>query len=645
MSVCKTTRTETKNMKQYLGKLLLRTLILIALFLCTSSMSSLQAQFKTIFNPPIFNPTDPGNTDWNEPKNWSWYPGNNVSDNIIIQINTSADNYVQLNIPSSTVIQIMPNAELRVHAVLENKGRISGEGALNLITPEARSDLNYGSINCKSLKSNSIVNYGTIACDFLDLEFVRGGTDISVAGRVICNVDCYVNSLMTSRHAVFENNGNLRGAVGMEIAGNFINKGDFVGGITARSIFTIVKNYGNIEINSPVRSRLASLENMLGAEIKTNSILEIGGRSRNMGKIVNNAEMYIMRLFVNGEQYLNNTGIITNNSLNMTIKEDITFNNSKGIINGVGTVTSSNLFTNTGTLSPGNSPGELNHTGNYTESGTLEIEIGGTSAGSSYDVHSILGSYSSSSATLNVSLIDGFIPEAGNSFRIVNASSRTGNFSSVNLPSLPPGLEWKIDYNPQDITLRVASLVVPVTWLDFTVSADKRNENHVALVWSTAEEIDNLGFDIERSADGRMWEQIGFQEAQSKSADQYDYEYVDLRPNEGLNYYRLKQIDYDGAYDYSIVRSIDFKGSKSTLSVYPNPSDDGMLNFTIENETGSLYELNIFDFRARNVYTQKVNMKKGSNQISINTPDLSPGTYIISMSSGQQQSQAKWVKL
>jgi hypothetical protein len=121
-------------------------------------------------------------------------------------------------------------------------------------------------------------------------------------------------------------------------------------------------------------------------------------------------------------------------------------------------ILSANLV-NGGTVSPGTSPGIITVDGDYTQQtdGTLEIQLGGTTAGTGYDQLVVTGA-ATMNGTLTVSLLDGFMPELGDTFFIVNhLTSGTGNFTEENLPVLPGGLMFEIDYADPGVTLTVVS--------------------------------------------------------------------------------------------------------------------------------------------------------------------------------------------
>ena len=131
-----------------------------------------------------------------------------------------------------------------------------------------------------------------------------------------------------------------------------------------------------------------------------------------------------------------------------------------GVISGTGT-TPSNL-TDAGITEGGDIPAAgvltISGSGTYTQSasGAYEVAIGGLALGSQYSQLKVAGNASLSGA-LNVRLIGGFTPALGNSFTILTAASISGQFSSINSPSLPAGLAWSVTYNTASVVLNVVS--------------------------------------------------------------------------------------------------------------------------------------------------------------------------------------------
>jgi len=96
-----------------------------------------------------------------------------------------------------------------------------------------------------------------------------------------------------------------------------------------------------------------------------------------------------------------------------------------------------------GRLSPGSSAGTMTIDGDFTQQsgGTLEIELGGTTPGTDYDVLDVIGK-ATLVGTLDVKLINGFSPKAADTFQIINFGSQSGCFETINLPSLDAGFKW-----------------------------------------------------------------------------------------------------------------------------------------------------------------------------------------------------------
>lgn len=121
---------------------------------------------------------------------------------------------------------------------------------------------------------------------------------------------------------------------------------------------------------------------------------------------------------------------------------------------GTGTITGD--LANAGTVSPGASPGTINVTGDYTQesTGVLAMEIGGTTPDTEHDQLLVSGT-AALDGTLQVSLIESFIPSLGDSFTLMTYASQTGNFATENLPDLGPGLAWELTYGDNALTLTV----------------------------------------------------------------------------------------------------------------------------------------------------------------------------------------------
>ena len=111
---------------------------------------------------------------------------------------------------------------------------------------------------------------------------------------------------------------------------------------------------------------------------------------------------------------------------------------------------------------------------------------------------------------------------------------------------------------------------LPIELLSF--DAIKSGET-VITSWVTLNELNNAYFEVERSEDGKEFNTISEEiSGAGTTIEKQNYSWVDKRPLVGVNYYRLKQVDFDAGYTYSRVRSVVFEGRDVAMRLYPNPA-------------------------------------------------------------------------
>jgi autotransporter-associated beta strand protein len=157
-----------------------------------------------------------------------------------------------------------------------------------------------------------------------------------------------------------------------------------------------------------------------------------------------------------------NAGIL---SVNGTLAGPMTVNNG-GTLQGSGSIAGQVAVASGGTLAPGNSPGAISLGSLVLNPGSQTlIELSGTTRGSLYDAVLVSGN-ASLDGTLNVSLLNGFTPTAGNSFDIFDWSTESGSFASLNLPLLASGLNWDTTQLYSSGVLSILAVPEPSTsWL------------------------------------------------------------------------------------------------------------------------------------------------------------------------------------
>lgn len=121
------------------------------------------------------------------------------------------------------------------------------------------------------------------------------------------------------------------------------------------------------------------------------------------------------------------------------------------------------------------------------------------------------------------------------------------------------------------VNVTCAMVLLPVEWLDFQAIL-VNDGRYTRCTWQTATELNNEYFTVERSLDGLVWESLGQVQGAGTTHDPQAYEWLDRHPYEGVSYYRIAQTDYNGAVDYSVIRSVERK-KQTQFAVYPNPGN------------------------------------------------------------------------
>ena len=168
---------------------------------------------------------------------------------------------------------------------------------------------------------------------------------------------------------------------------------------------------------------------------------------------------------------------------------------------------------------------------------------------------------------------------------------------------------------------------LPVEFLSFNA---KPVQNHVLLDWSTATEVNSDFYEVERSRDGVNFKPIGKVTAAGFSTTVKSYSFKDNAPLNGVNYYRLKQVDRNGTFEYTNILSVVF--NLGVMVVYPNPVADRNINVNIPDGDESTLRATLYDITGKSVMSAiPVNLfnNKGTIQLDANIP---AGTYLLKMS-------------
>jgi hypothetical protein len=184
---------------------------------------------------------------------------------------------------------------------------------------------------------------------------------------------------------------------------------------------------------------------------------------------------------------------------------------------------------------------------------------------------------------------------------------------------------------------------LPVKLLYLTASAI--DNSFIRLDWATSLEIDNKGFDIERSTDGIHFNKVGWVDGNGNSTQTIKYKFDDKTVlTNTVYYYRLKQIDFDGDEEYSTIVSAMIKdGSGFALNeLYPNPATN-KVTIEVSADVNQAAFVKVFDVLGQIVTEKEWQLSTGTNKLELDLVEFASGTYSVSLFSGNQYITKKLV--
>ncbi|MBF8962048.1 T9SS type A sorting domain-containing protein [Pontibacter sp. FD36] len=214
----------------------------------------------------------------------------------------------------------------------------------------------------------------------------------------------------------------------------------------------------------------------------------------------------------------------------------------------------------------------------------------------------------------------------------VDITARQENACYSNLPSGVERLETGI------------IVPLPVELLYFT--AVKRGTD-VAMEWATASELDNKGFEVQVSLDGQNFRSLGFVDSKVNTTSLKQlYTFVDREKGKlGTRYYRLKQVDLDGKFEYFSTKAVEFGAiTANSIKAYPNPFHSE-LQLNIDSEATGDVQLTVTNTMGQQLMQRTIRVERGANTEKLELdPSLPRGIYIVSTTMGGFKSQFKLMK-
>ncbi|MFC4232168.1 T9SS type A sorting domain-containing protein [Parasediminibacterium paludis] len=161
------------------------------------------------------------------------------------------------------------------------------------------------------------------------------------------------------------------------------------------------------------------------------------------------------------------------------------------------------------------------------------------------------------------------------------------------------------------------------------------------LSWKTLSEINNKGFAVERSADGITWNQLQFVNASTSGSNGASYSAIDNSPLNGVNYYRLKQVDNDGKFVYSSTASVNFGNNDAVgFAFYPNPVR-AKITVALQTIQSSNASLSLVNVDGKTVKTIALTSQQSNSNIQISVSDIAKGNYFLVLKDGSTVKSSK----
>lgn len=181
---------------------------------------------------------------------------------------------------------------------------------------------------------------------------------------------------------------------------------------------------------------------------------------------------------------------------------------------------------------------------------------------------------------------------------------------------------------------------LPVELVSFTINC---KDNYSNLNWITASELNNDYFEIQKSDDGYSWYSIGEIKGAGNSNSIIDYSFTDEK-SISKSYYRLKQVDYDGKFEYSdILVSNCYSSLEAEIVLYPNPGKE-TINIAFENWKSESLKYEVLNMLGQTILSSSIANSIGYGIKQISIVDLKSGIYIIRIYDNQQSITKKFEK-
>ncbi len=183
-------------------------------------------------------------------------------------------------------------------------------------------------------------------------------------------------------------------------------------------------------------------------------------------------------------------------------------------------------------------------------------------------------------------------------------------------------------------------VVLSISLLNFTATL---NGNQVDLNWSTASETDNKYFTVERSSDGKNFEELTQVKGAGNSTEKRNYSAIDYMPLSGTSYYRLSQTDFYGVTNPLTIASVNNTANDGMFTVVPNPTS-GIVNINYSCASATTGILNLYDGNGTLQLSKEITCVTGNNKTQLDLGDKASGIYLVTFTTNDKYYRTKLMK-
>jgi hypothetical protein len=227
-----------------------------------------------------------------------------------------------------------------------------------------------------------------------------------------------------------------------------------------------------------------------------------------------------------------------------------------------------------------------------------------------------------------------FVPNNGFSYVDFTTEGGVDN-SNISIDEIEFQLQGNFNYLAVDNFTWTPQFVLPVSLISYSASIEPGPQ--VKLNWQTAYENNIKQFIISRSSDGRNFKEAGTIAATGNSNNTTGYQFVDIAPLQGANYYRLDEVDKDGFVKQLGIKEITLYTRFNTATLYPNPVTNG--SFQLNVKIAAMTESNYLLADMSGKIVQRGTITSENQRVDVS--GLAPGNYAIKLADGEV---IKWIK-